>query len=347
MTLSLLDTALIALDLGLSPLPPMEDGSKRPLADIQVPDEKRGGYRWTWEPYQRVPASREKVLEWYRGGRGAVGLCCGCGSLECFEFDCRDTYDAFLETATELGLGELVNRIRTGYEEFSPGGGVHWLYFCDELRGNTELARRPVPGEKDKLKPLIETRGDGGFIIIAPSNGTVHETGGAYKLVLGGLTSISTLLSSERDKLWKLARTFDEVPAGSAASTMKIKAPVGGAAVRGRGKRAGEDFDERVSWNQILEPHGWVEVSTRGNVTYWRRPGKDHGWSATTGHCKGLKVFSSSTPFDREGTYTKFGAYCLLNHQGVWDKAVKQLVADGYGQPASGKGSSKTGGACQ
>ena len=72
----------------------------------------------------------------------------------------------------------------------------------DELRGNTKLAERPNPSDPNKRDVLIETRGEGGFIIIAPSSGKVHPTGGAYKLVSGRLTSISTLLSSERDELW-------------------------------------------------------------------------------------------------------------------------------------------------
>ena len=37
-----------------------------------------------------------------------------CRALECFEFDNRDTYDDFLEAAIEAGLGDLVDRMRTG-----------------------------------------------------------------------------------------------------------------------------------------------------------------------------------------------------------------------------------------
>jgi energy-coupling factor transporter ATP-binding protein EcfA2 len=327
--LSALDTALQALELGLSPVPPVEDGSKRPLADIEVNGE------WTWKPYQTTPATVDRVREWFASGRKSIGLATGVMGLECLEFDDRDTYDAFLEAATEAGLGDLVNRVRAGYEEFTPGGGVHWLYFCDERRGNTKLAERPIPGTRHKKDVLIETRGEGGFIIIAPSNGKVHPSGGAYKLVCGQLTTISTLLSSERDELWELARTFDEIVKEPEADPENdplwwaMGAELG--SVPTQGVRPGDDFARRTTWDNILEAAGWVKVFTRRDTVYWRRPGKDRGVSATTGHCKGLKVFTTSTPFATTGTYTKLGAYAALNYDGSFREAVRNLARTGYG----------------
>lgn len=159
----------------------------------------------------------------------------------------------------------------------------------------------------------------------------------------GRLTSISTLLSSERDELWELARTFDEVVKQPEPDPdpFKIKAPTGSSDFPDQGKRPGDDFTERVSWQDILEPHGWVEVFSRGDVTYWRRPGKDRGISATTGHCKGLKVFTTSTSFSNQGTYTKLGAYALLNRQGDFDAAVKDLAAQRFGTWIDNDGTEK------
>ena len=225
----------------------------------------------------------------------------GYGGLEPFEFDCRDTYDRYLEAAVEMGLGDLVDQVRTGYEEFTPGGGVHWLFRCSDPLPPTKLAQRPAPTEKihTQKKTLIETKGTGGFIIIAPSNGKVHETGGAYKLVSGGLGLMTTLFPDERDLLWELAKSFDEMP-------QEVKPdpdhdpwmmPVTGdrSAFPKQGKRPGDDYAERTPWEDIVEPHQWAKAFTRGDEIYWRRPGKDRGVSATTGHCKGLKVFTTST----------------------------------------------------
>jgi hypothetical protein len=322
-----LNTALLALELGFSPLPPKDDGSKAPLADVL--DEETGQH--TWKPYQTIPATLDHVREWYGNGRTGVGLVGGYGGLDPFEFDCRDTYERFLEAAVEMGLGELVDRVRTGYEEFTPGGGVHWLFRCPVPLPPTKIAQRPAPTQKapHARKTLIETKGVGGFIIIAPSNGKVHETGGAYKLVSGGLGLMTTLSPDERDLFWELARSFDEMPSEDHPDPFEQTYTKGGDEFPTVGLKVGDDLEHRMTWESILS--GWVKVSTRGNAVCWRRPGKEKGISATTGHCKGLKVFTTSTEFATAGTYTKFGAYVRIHNKGDFTAAVKDLASKGYG----------------
>src|SRR5687767_9565241 len=93
------DAARDALAAGLSVVPPAEDGTKRPLTE--------------WKLYQSEHPSAGKLASWYgRDGRTGLGAVCGAisGNLECFEFDCPDTYRAFLDAATAAGLAELVER---------------------------------------------------------------------------------------------------------------------------------------------------------------------------------------------------------------------------------------------
>ena len=61
---------------------------------------------------------------------------------------------------------------------------------------------------------------------------------------------------------------------------------------------------------------------TRGDAVYLRRPGKTHGVSATINFSgtDRLHVFSSRTPFDPDVSYSKFGAYTLLQHGGDFSK---------------------------
>jgi putative DNA primase/helicase len=213
-------------------------------------------------------------------------------------------------------------------------GGVHWLYRAPDGQGNTKLAERLDRADPSKREVLIETRGVGGFIVIAPSHGKVHPSGDAYKLVLGGLNTIVALTASEHDDLWGLARAFDEKPE---IVEVARPAPPNGRRNGTNGHqdavvRPGDDFADRASWDEILEPHGWTKAFSRGDTQYWRRPGKDHGVSATTGHCKGLKVFSSSTAFSTDGTHSKLYAHALLNHGGDVGAATKALVQAGYGR---------------
>ena len=102
-----------------------------------------------------------------------------------------------------------------------------------------------------------------------------------------------------------------------------------------RDMRPGDDFEAKADWDSILCPHRWKkdEVLQNGEV-HWTRPGKSSGSSATTGHNKGLHVFTASDeakPFEAGGNYTKFQAYALLNHGGDHKAAAKALSEAGYG----------------
>lgn len=121
----------------------------------------------------------------------------------------------FRETAEVVGLGELVTRIEGGYADTTPGGGIHWYWRCSEIAGNTKLAarRNPTPENPHKEDTLIETRGRGGYVIVAPSNGRVHPSGKPYVRLSGGPETIVTITPEERQALFDLAKAFDERPA--------------------------------------------------------------------------------------------------------------------------------------
>jgi putative DNA primase/helicase len=305
--------ALAAYNNRLCPVPPRPDGSKAPIGD--------------WGRYQRIRPTPRQIETWY-GCNTGVGLVCGgiSDNLECLEFDEPVVYDSYKDLATAAGLGDLVGRIERGYLEQSPSGGIHWLYKCDEIAGNCKLARRS--NGISTVKVLIETRGEGGYIIIAPSYGNVHPSGKPYMLLGGGVNSIVTLTPDERQALWELARTFDLMP--------KLRAKEGPLLIpTNPGHRPGDHFSNLAAWEDVLLPHGWVKVFQRDYVGYWRRPGKESGVSATT-NWQGsdlLYVFSTSTIFEPERGYSKFSAHALLEHGGDFNAAAKSLVKQGYGNP--------------
>jgi hypothetical protein len=313
--------AFSAHKAGLSVVPPKEDGSKAPIAE--------------WKQYQ-IERPNEIVLNrWYGNGRTGMGIVCGAvsGNLETTEFDDLPTYQEYKRLAITSGLGELVERIEAGYSEQSPSGGIHWLYLCSEIGGNAKLARRPkLPEEMahpdDKVKVLIETRGQGGYIITAPTYGGVHESGQPYRLLRGGFDSIATITPEERADLFELARTFDQMP------KRVVEGPTDKAAGKAR-VRPGDDFNARGDWSYILERHRWRPIFERGGETFWRRPGKDRGISATTNYQDSdlFYVFSTSTAFEELQGYSKFSAFALLEHDSDYGAAAKALAGMGYGEP--------------
>lgn len=330
---TLLTYALAAREATLSVVPPRADGSKRPIS--------------TWKKFQHSLPSPAQIDQWYANECTGIGYVTGAvsGNLELFEFDDPATYEAFKRAADAVNLGALLQRIEAGYFEQTPNG-LHLLYRCTAIAGNTKLACRPKRPEErahigDKIKVLIETRGEGGYMVAAPSHGAVHPSGRPYVLVSGGVATIVTITPEERQALWDLARTFHQPsrveagPSGDAGGSDST------------GLRPGDDFNRRATWREILAPAGWTEVAHHDSATYWRRPGKTDGWSASTNHA-GSDLFycwSTSTPFDAERGYAKFAVYTLLHQQGDFAAAAKALGAEGYGDPLPASARVRLGGA--
>ena len=125
----------------------------------------------------------------------------------------------------------------------------------------------------------------------------------------------------------------------------KLLTPEPGETVRGTKCKPGDDFNANgPSWDQIIT--AWTYVGNDGKQTsYWRRPGKSDGISATTGYLHTqdgyelLYVFSSNAaPLEAGKAYTKFAAYAYLNHGGDFKAAAADLREQGYGKPAKGPG---------
>jgi hypothetical protein len=273
---ALLDDALAAWDAGLSVITPREDGSKSPNAP--------GG----WKQYRNRRLSREEVKARYRSGHyTGLGIVTGPvfkpGSvtehsddvIECLEFDDAETEQAFFAQAeADPILAPIVQKLRNGYRERTPSGGTHYLYRTPVREGNVKLACRRLLSPDGSthsatVKTLIETRADGGYLIVAPSHGGVHPSGQPYELLAGGFDQLPTLTAEERSLLFDHARSFDERPPRRQPGcrrdrrTKKSGAPSAPPRAARRssstplyGQLPGDDFNSRAEWSEILEPHG-------------------------------------------------------------------------------------------
>ena len=309
-----------ARSAGLSIIPIKGDGTKMPPFE--------------WGPYRTNPAPATEITSWFKiEGFSGFGIICGPPpgesdiGLETLDFDDADTYQIYCDTAEAIGLGPILARIRAGYEEHTPDGGTHLPYYCTSFSGNKRLASRPGPypdRPRKEAPPLIETRGDGGYFIAAPSNGRVHPSGGAWTLISGGFDSIATITPDERQALWDLARSFDQLPPQESGSPRPPTTP--------DGDRPGDIFRQEhgtvETFTPLVTAHGWTLIYARNGVGFYRRPGKDHGISATFGHAGTdyFYVFTTSTEFESERGYNPFSVYVLLEHGGDVQAAVDALM---------------------
>ena len=322
------DRAIEAHQAGLCVLPVANDQTKRPA----VP----------WRDYQRTRPDIDTLHVWFAEHRGhqGLGVVCGAvsGNLELLEAEGRavddGTVDRYLTATKAAGLPDLYD----GWVERSPSGGLHFLYLVDGIvAGNTKLA---ATADRDVL---LETRGEGGFVVIAPTPGSYHQSGRPWTLEHGARSAMLTLTLEQVALFHGLARTLDQtVPKTGQTPAVHKTGPTGS----GEG-RPGDQYNHQRTWPEILEPHGWTYLFEHNNIGYWRRPGKQDGVSATTNSMgtDRLKCFTTSTAFATDTTYDKLGAYTALEHAGDLQAAVSHLAAAGYGnqQPAAADGPWGTG----
>ena len=289
-------THLDYLRAGLSCFPIRRDGTKAPTIE--------------WTPFRSRMPTEAEAASWAGLGIAIPGGPIN-GGLEILDFETDAVWREWLERCPlPPGLPVVV----------TPGGGRHVYYRCPVAEGNLKLARN------EAKETLIETRGDGGYVLAPGSPADCHPSGKEYVIEVGSLSSIGTVTAEQREDMHAAARSLCRVPPEPYAP-----AP---AASSVAGDRPGDDYDRETSWPDVLEPHGWTVGYRKGDVTYWKRPGKEgRGWSATTGHCGDrLYVFSSNAaPFDAERVYGKFSAFALLNHDGDFKQAAKALRKAGYG----------------
>ncbi|WP_433415062.1 phage/plasmid primase, P4 family [Microtetraspora malaysiensis] len=327
-------------DAGLCVLPAAPDGTKRPA----VP----------WKEWQHARPGPAQLDTWFAQGKHqGLGVVTGAvsGGLEMLELEGRAVAEGILAQMTELadaaGLGDLIRRVSHGYMEITPSGGLHFLYRVQgPVAGNTKLARRPGPPDPDTGRPTIEvlaeTRGEGGWVVLAPSAGSTHPSGKPWALAAGGPATIATLTEAERDALHHLASAFDAMPLPTPAPAAPASSALFTQPATGHedgGISPGDDYNERATWDEILIPRGWTKVWARSDgEVHWCRPGKTSGTSATTGRggADNLFVFTTSTEFETERPYDKFGAYTLLTQGSTspdaLSAAAKALAAAGYGR---------------
>lgn len=307
---------------GLSVVPIASGGAKNPT----IP----------WAGLQRERLSPGQLGRHFLADNVGVGIICGAvsGNLEAIDFDHAELFEPFCEEVERLAPG-LVARLTVHQ---TPEQGYHVLYRCPEIAGNQKLARRPDPAEGGrKPKTTIETRGEGGYIVAPGSPGCCHRTGREYVHHAGPhATEVNEITPGERETLFRVAASFDEWHVEGNAPPVT--------ASRLEGLSPGDDFSARTSWEEILTPHGWVEDHHRGAIRYWRRPGKEAGWSATTGmqsrHGNELFCCFTDNAPPLQGadgrnpctSYMKFGLYATLHHQGDFSAAARELARRGYGE---------------
>lgn len=277
-----------------------------------------------WKEYQsRIATDDEINIQFNHPKASGLAVICGAisGNLEVIDVDVKYDVSGNLWENYKNEIASVIDKL---YIVQTKSGGYHIYYKCEVIEGNQKLARRHATNEELKDNPnvkeivLIETRGEGGYVIAPPTPG--YEKLSEF--------SVPVISLNERDLLLSSARSLDQIteevrpdPKVLQQSTSYQKTPW-------------DDYNERCDPVALLEKNGWAFVQKKGERSLFRRPGKTDQFSSGDFHhdLNLFKVFSSSTQFEIGRGYKPFAIYTFLEHNKDFSAAARQLLSDGYGE---------------
>jgi hypothetical protein len=257
----------------------------------------------------------------------SIGMVCGSisANLEAIDIDLKydlsgNLFERF-KTAIKNESSELLKKLVV---QSTRSGGYHFIYRCSEIEGNKKLARREATETEkkagEKIKVLLETRGEGGYIACYPTEG--------YKIVYGSFDKIQTITPEERNILFNVAYQFNEY--------LEEFKPVLPKKVfnNSNGLSPFEDYNQRADVISLLESHGWKSVGQKGTKILLKRPGdtKARHSGNYDSRTNWFSVFSTSTEFKEETAYLPYAVFAYLECKGDFSEAAKKLYDLGYGE---------------
>lgn len=290
----------------------------------------------SWGAYQVNPIDPALSERFFGNAFGLACLMGGPMGLTGLDFDLKyaldsDLYDRFKALIPKSILKKM-------YVQSTRNAGYHWVWKCPErISGNQKLAQRlTTPEEKHevymeaymdvkrrptalklannhKVKVLIETRGEGGYILMPPTPG--------YSAVYG---KISEITPDEHDLILETARQFNEYVEPVKDVSMWNRS--------GGGINPFEEFNMRGDAVKLLLDNGWSIVHESAVNIRFRRPGNDASTSSAIydKETKIFNVFSTSTIFDVGRGYKPSNVFTVLEADGDSSMAYKMLCDLGY-----------------
>jgi len=265
----------------------------------------------TWKRFQQERMSFEQCAKMFTNGE-RIGVIAGTvsGNLECIDFDDPEVYQPFLDL---LGMcsPELLEKLTL--REKTPRGGFHIIYRSEgPIAGNLKLAM-----SNDK-KVRIETRGEGGYFVSAPSQG--------YEIICGSLLACPILSVAEVKLIHETAVVFDEKQTGNHDQPDRKRTQA-----RARRLTPGKQFNRDNDIADILKNYGWKQAQKTTAGVGWTRPGKHAGVSGVLLEKTGnFYVFSSNAaPLESGQSYSAFALYTAYEQGGDYSAAARALLRGG------------------
>jgi len=299
------------------------------LSVVPCDKDKRPKGEWKISQYERREPNGNFNNSW------GIGIICGAvsGNVEVIDIDLKYDITGTLYQRIKEAIKHL-DFVRDFVVEETQNSGIHFFYKCDIIGANQAFAKRhTTEGErvlnpKEKTKVIIETRGEGGFIVTTPSPN--------YKIVSRKSTDFSmipTITIEQRLELIEILKTFDETDMWKPKEEVVKK-------LAQQPKRIGvsvfEAYNLGADIPSLLEEYDWKYVEKQGDNMRFLRP-NGSGRTSADWHVEMrlLHVFTSSTEFEPSKSYNPVQIYTTLKY-GNRDKesyalSAKDFKEMGYG----------------
>ena len=281
----------------------------------------------SWTKYQSIlPIIGEHQFN------GALGIITGkiSGNLFVLDIDIKYDVTGTLLNRFQEAVGEdlWARMYQVAYIQRTVNKGLHIFLRCEQIEKNEKLARRYATPEElaqnpeEKIKVLLETRAEGGFIVCAPTEG--------YEVLEGSLTEIGFISAEDKEQLFEACRSLNEVFA-------EVKPPYSKTFnSQLSGLPPWDDYNQRADIPAFLLSHGWSYLKAVGENVHLTRPGKK-GTTSGTYHA-GLNLFrcfTTSSELDADKSYSPAALFTFLECNGDFTQAAKKLYDLGYGERGS------------
>lgn len=311
-SIELRDVAKTYYDAGLNVLP-ADRTKKRPLGAWKQRMKERPSFD------EAFPAGIQF---------DALFVVCGAtsGGLEVLDFDQGGLrYDAW-RALNDLDLiGNLPN-------ETTQHGGRHVAFRSKQYERNQKLA-------SNANGVTVETRGEGGGVIVAPSEG--------YAMNWGSWTNIPTITPEQRAQLLDTARSLDESPEKPATARKREMAKRDATkATPVPPFSAGQSVADFLRANleyvrDALRRAGWLSLGVNGVYEQWERPGQENKGKPGGSLCidpndeqyGNFHCFTSNAaPLEIEGNYSPLKLIAALEY-GADESAAARAVKGSAPRP--------------
>ena len=278
-------------------------------------DPEHKSYDYKWQRFQSEAMTEAEASREFARAQGIAiigGIVSGC--LVVIDFDRFTAWERWQEYIRD-SEPELFDSLVI---EQTPKGGRHVFIRVPELA--TDMPRNAkwamVNAGKDKYTTAIETRGEGGLVFCAPTEG--------YKLVQGKFDAIPEITAEQFEMLKGVAVALDEKPAKDPLPAYERKY------TETPGDKPWDVYDANTSWDELMPLLNGHSPRRTRELTHWTRPGKKYGTSAITGLGRDgqdlLQCHSSNWhPLEVDKRYTKYTVYKMLVHGGDAKKACRAI----------------------